>query len=817
MIKSYFLTAWRNLRNNKTFSFINIVGLAIGISASLVIFLIVDYDYSFNKPLTADGRIYRVVSDFVFSGEIYHNSGVPSPMGDAVRKELTGIDKAAPFYAWDGDNKVSVPVANKQEPVIFKKQKNIIFADTSYFNLIPYTWISGSAARALHEPYQVVLTSSAATVYFPQLTPEQIIGRRLDFNDTVHTTVTGVVQDLSYNTDFNFKVFVSRATLEKTTLKPDNWDQWGNTNGASQLFIRLSPGSTKAQVESRVKTLFEKYYKKDNPQDHSITSHSLQPLSDLHFNADYGGYNLPLSHKQTLYGLFAVAAFLLLLACINFINLTTAQASQRAKEIGVRKTMGSSKKQLIFQFLSETFLLTFIATVLSVAIAPLLLKVFADFIPTELHFSLSGQTGVVVFLLILMPVVSILSGFYPAMILSGFQPVLVLKNQAYSKTRKTRAALLRKSLTVAQFVIAQVFIIATILVGKQISFSLNKDMGFKKDAILLAQTNYYDTVQRNKYVLMEKLKAIPAIANISLSTNPPSSNDTWSGTIKYNDGKKEIETDVQQKYADTNYLKLYQLKLLAGSNYSASDTVKDFVINETYLHILGFQNPQDAIGKMLEWSSKKIAIAGVVSDFHQMSLREPIKPLVISTWSNSQKTFNIALHPQTASGDWKKAIAKIELAWNAVYPKDDFEYSFLDENIAKYYKAEQHISQLLKWATGLAIFISCLGLLGLIIYITNQRTKEIGVRKVVGATVTQIVTLLSKYFLQLVIIAFVIAIPISWWGAYKWLNNFAYKTDVSIWIFLAGGMIMFLMALMVLCIRGYQAAVANPVKSLKAE
>ena len=817
MIKNYFLTAWRNLRNNKTFSFINIVGLAIGISASLVIFLIVDYDYSFNKPLTADGRIYRVVSDFVFSGEIYHNSGVPSPMGDAVRKELTGIDKAAPFYTWDGDTKVSVPVANKQEPVVFKKQKNIIFADTSFFNLISYTWISGSAAKALPEPYQVVLTSSAARVYFPQLPQEQIIGRRLDFNDTVHTTVTGIVQDLSYNTDFNFKVFISRATLEKTTLKPVNWDQWSSTNGASQLFIRLSPGSTRQQVESRVKTLFEKYYKKDDPKDRSITSHSLQPLSDLHFNADYGGYSLPLSHKQTLYGLFAVAAFLLLLACINFINLTTAQASQRAKEIGVRKTMGSSKKQLIFQFLSETFLLTFIATVLSVAIAPLLLKVFANFIPPELHFSLSGQTPVVVFLLILMPVVSILSGFYPAMILSGFQPVLVLKNQAYSGTRKARVALLRKSLTVTQFVIAQVFIIATILVSKQISFSLNKNMGFKKDAILLTQIAFNDTVQRKKSVLVEKLKGIPAIENISLSFNSPSSSSSWSGTIKFKDGKKDIETDVQQKYADTNYVQLFQLKLLAGSNYSVSDTVRDFVINETYLHILGFQNPQDAIGKMLEWNDKRIPIAGVVSDFHQTSLREPIKPLVMSSWSGEQRTLNIAMYPQKESGDWKRAIAKIELVWKEVYPETDFEYSFLDEDIAKYYKSEQNISQLLKWATGLAIFISCLGLLGLIIYITHQRTKEIGVRKVVGATVTQIVTLLSKDFLALVIIAFAITVPIAWWGSYKWLNNFAYKTDVSIWIFLAGGTIMFLMALMVLCVRGYQAAVANPVKSLKAE
>ena len=816
MITNHLKTAWRSFRKNKVFSAINIVGLAIGISASLVIFLIVDYDYRFNKPLIADGRMYRVVSDFSFSGEAYHNSGVPIPLGNAARKELTGIDKAAPFNTMDDGTKISVPVANKQEPVVFKKQKNIVFADSGYFDMVDYTWVAGNATNALSAPLQVVLTASAAALYFPQLTPGQIVGKDLYFNDTVLTTITGVVKDLTYNTDFNFRVFISRATLEKTSLKPFDWDEWDNTSGSSQLLVKLSAGSTKTQVESRIKSLYEKYHKKD-PNDHSITNHSLQPLSDLHYNADYGAYDLPLSNKPTLYGLLAVAAFLLLLACINFINLTTAQASQRAKEIGVRKTMGSSKKQLVWQFLSETFLLTLIATILSILIAPLLLKVFADFIPPGLHFDITAQPGIVVFLLVLILVVSMLSGFYPAMILSAYQPVTVLKNQSNTGKGRSRNAWLRKSLTVSQFVIAQVFIIATILVSKQIRFSLTKDLGFKKESMLLTQTNYYDTSQQKKYVLAAKLKAIPAVAGISLSTSSPSSNSIWSGTMKYKDGKKEIETDVQQKFADTAYLHLYHLKLLAGTNYLNSDTVNAFLINETYLHILGFQHPADAIGKIIDWNNKSVPIVGVVADFNQQSLREPVKPLTVASNAIEQRTLNIALYPQTAPGDWKKAISKMELAWKEVYPEADFEYSFLDEDIAKYYKAEQNISRLLMWATGLAIFISCLGLLGLIIYITNQRTKEIGVRKVVGATVTQIVTLLSKDFLQLVIIAFVIAIPISWWGAYKWLNNFAYKTDVSIWIFLAGGTILFLMALMILCIRGYQAAVANPVKSLKSE
>ena len=816
MITNHLKTAWRSFRKNKVFSAINIVGLAIGISASLVIFLIVDYDYSFNTSIKDGDRIYRVVSNFSFSGEAYHSSGVPIPMGDAVRKELTGIDKAAPFNTMDNDTKISVPLPGKQEPVVFKKQKNIVFADSGYFNLIDYTWVAGTTKTSLLAPSQVVLTTSAAALYFPQLTPDKIVGKELYFNDTVLTTVTGVVKDLTYNTDFNFNIFISRATLEKTSLKPFDWAEWNNTSGSSQLLVKLSVGSTKAQVEVRVKTLFEKYHKKD-PNDHSLTSHALQPLSDLHYNADYGGYDLPLSNKPTLYGLLAVAAFLLLLACINFINLTTAQASQRAKEIGVRKTMGSSKKQLVWQFLSETFLLTLVATILSIIIAPLLLKVFADFIAPGLHFDVSAQPGIIVFLLILIPAVSILSGFYPAMVLSAYQPVLVLKNQSNTGKGRSRNAWLRKSLTVSQFVIAQVFIIATILVSKQIRFSLTKDMGFKKESILLTQTNYYDTSKQKKYVLAEKIKAIPAVAGISLSSNPPSSNGTWSGTMKYKDGKKEIETDVQQKFADTAYLHLYHLKLLTGTNYPYSDSVNAFLINETYLHILGFQNPADAIGKEIEWSNKKIPITGVVGDFNQQSLREPVKPLVIGSMAGSQRTLNIALYPQTAPGDWKNAISKMELAWKEVYPETDFEYSFLDEDIAKYYKAEQNISSLLMWATGLAIFISCLGLLGLVIYITNQRTKEIGIRKAVGATVTQIVTLLSKDFLQLVIVAFVIAVPITWWGSNKWLNNFAYKTDMDVWVFLAGGIIMFLMALIILCIRGFKAATVNPVKSLKSE
>ena len=817
MFKNYFTIAARTLLKNKVFTTINVLGLSIGISASLVICLLVNYHFTFDQFEKDSERIYRVVSDFSFSGETYHNSGVTTPMGAAVKSELTGLEAVVSFRTWDDETKVEVPVDGKNDPVVFKKQKNIVFADNSFMNLIGYEWLAGSAKTAFNDPYQTVLTASNAKLYFPTLTPAQVIGKEIYFNDTITATITGVVKNIKANTDFTFQTFMAYTTLEKTSLKPGNWNEWNNTNGAQQLIVKLAKGASPAAIQKGIAAIYKKNNKRE-PGDNSKSWHTLQPLSDLHFNADYNGYDLPLASKPTLYSLLAVAAFLLLLGCINFINLTTAYAAHRGKEIGIRKTMGGSKAQLIFQFLSETFLLTTIATFLSVILTPLILKAFARFIPEGLHFNLTEQPELIIFLLALMIVVTLLSGFYPALVLSGYKPVLVLKNQAYANTGKTRNAWLRKSLTVSQFVIAQVFIMGTILVSEQITYTMNKDIGFKKDAIVFVSTNYYDTVKTNKYVFMEKLKAIPEVAMLSLSSSPPSSNNTWSSTMKYKDGKKEVETDVQQKFGDTNYINLYKLKLLAGTNIRKSDTVNCYIINETYSRILGFQNPGEAIGKTIEWSNKQVPIVGVVSDFHQKSLHEAIKPLVIASWNNTERTINIALQPQNKNGStWKVGIAKIAKAWKEVYPGEDFDYSFFDEDIAKYYTAEKNVSSLLKWATGLSVFISCLGLLGLVMFTTTQRTKEIGVRKVLGASVSQIVKMLSGDFILLVIVAFVIAAPLAYIGMHKWLENFVYHTSISWWIFILSGALMTIIALLTVSFRTIQAAVANPVKSLRTE
>lgn len=816
MFKNYLKTAIRNLGRNKIFAVINIASLSIGISTALVIFLLVNYHFSFDKFETNRQHIYRVVSEFNSSGEVHYNSGVTSPIGAAIKNELTGLNSIVPFRVWNDDAKITLPSNNNQKAITLKHQKNLVFVDENYFNLIGYQWLAGSSKTALQKPYQTVLSQSAANAYFPHLQPAEIVGKQFYINDTIGFTITGIVKDITANTDFKFTTFISYATLTSTNLKPDDFDSWDNTNGASQLYIKLDANKHPAEIEKAINQLYNRHHTSRQGDDSKTTYH-LQPLNDIHFNSKYGAYEIPVVNKTVLYGLLAVAAFLLLLGCINFINLNTAQSSQRAKEIGIRKTLGSLRKQLIFQFLSEVFLLTIVATFVSVALVPFLLKAFAGFIPQGLNFSYVLEPNIFIFLIVLTICVTALSGFYPALILSAYKPVLVLRKQVDS-TGKTRNTWLRKSLTVSQFVIAQFFIMASLLVSNQIGYMLNKNMGFKKDAIVYFNTSSLNALRNNKYVLIDKLKSIPEIAMVSLSNNPPSTNDSWSGTMKYIDGKKEVETNVQEKFGDTNYIRLYNIRLLAGSNLTQSDTVNKFLINETYAHILGFQNPREAVGKNISWNEKKIPIAGVIADFSQASLHEPVKPMVIGSLSKHERIINVALQPQNKVGTtWKVAVDKIEKAFKEVYPEDDFEYSFFDEDIAKYYTQEQHMSTLLKWATGLAIFISCLGLLGLVLYTTTQRIKEIGVRKVLGASVSQIVALISKDFLLLVLLAFIIATPLAWLSMNKWMQNFADRTSMSWWLFAIAGIFMIFIALLTISIQTIKAAIVNPVKSLRME
>ncbi|MDN3583337.1 ABC transporter permease [Mucilaginibacter flavus] len=821
MIKNYFKIALRNFWRHKFFTFINIVGLSIGISSALVIYLIVHFDFTFNEYKDAN-RVYRVVSNYTFAGQPAFNRGVCGPMPQAVKTQVTGIETAASFYNIYEPN---VLINEKGGTVTkFKLQSNVVLTDERYFKIFNYNWLAGNMNTAFKAPNQVVLRADQAKKYFPKLSYYEMLGKVVNY-DTIRTTVTGIVEPFKGNSDFESHDFISLATANTNSSITDQMRplQWGGYSPATQLFVKLLPSTNPAQVVKQMNEILKKHNPPTASNKGNTRAFALQPLKDVHFNADYGTfYGGRSANKTTLYGLLVIASFLLLSGCINFVNLTTAQATQRAKEIGIRKTMGSSRFQLIVQFLSETFFVTSLAVIVSTLLAPVILKLFADFIPAGIKLNLLNQPDIIVFLLLLTVVVSFLSGFYPAMLLSGYKPVSVLKNQVSTNSSKTRNAWLRKSLTVTQFVIAQFFIMATVLVSKQIYYVLHKELGFKKDAILIINSPWKNRTESLNQVFLNKLNAMPQVELVSLGKDAPSSDNSNSTEATYRDGKKEIKMELGEKFGDENYIKVYKLKLIAGRNLQIGDISKAFLINETYAHAIGFKNAQDAVGKQIDNfnGDTKMQIIGVVGDFHAESLHAPISPIAILTEHNpyNHGTFHIALKPQTQGGkEWQTAIAAMQASWKELYPKDDFEYHFFDENIAKFYDQEQHTSTLLSWATGLSIFISCLGLLGLAIYNTNQRTKEIGVRKVLGASVAQIVKLLSTELVLLIALAFALVTPLAWYAMNKWMQTFADRTSVSWWIFVLGGGGMLLTALITSSFQTVRAAMANPTKSLRSE
>ncbi|HEX4851456.1 MAG TPA: FtsX-like permease family protein, partial [Puia sp.] len=521
----------------------------------------VQYANSFDKFEKNPDRIFRVVSDYSFQGgDPGHTRGIPGLLADEVNKEISGIDNVVSFRYY-GPEKLSIHHST-DKPLLFKKPEHIIFADSHYFDLLPYHWISGNKNTAFSREGQVVLTESRAKLYFPALPLPDVIGQKIVYDDSLTAQVSGIVSDLDqdHNTTFNFKEFISLPTiLQNSRLRKSMyWDDWGSTTSDQQLYVLLSINTTKSSVEKGLNAIFEKMQGESAKKNHFTWTYALQPLSDIHFNSNYGNFGIPIANKPQLLGLILVGIFLILIASINFINLTTAQAAQRAKEIGVRKTLGSSRRQLIAQFLIETSIITGLATLLSIALVPSLLKIFSDFIPDGIHFSFSDPF-VIAFIIILLFSISFLAGLYPAWVLSSSSTLETLKNRAYAGSNKTRTAWLRKGLTVSQFVIAQFFVISTLMVGKQIQFMLDKDLGFSKQASLSMNFPSSDTSIRHKKYFLDQLKKIPGIQMATIANDLPSSYGWWTSTMEYGQGKTPLQTVVELKSGDNNYLQLLKI------------------------------------------------------------------------------------------------------------------------------------------------------------------------------------------------------------------------------------------------------------------
>lgn len=819
MLKYYLSFALRSFKRHPLFSLINIAGLSTGISAALVIYLIVQYELDFGKVHGNTDRIYRVVSKLELPGLTIENSGVPVPTASAAKNRIAGIETVSQFLTIYG-TKVSIPNPQENASTLIRKQNKIIFADSDYFNLFRYNWLAGSRA-GLNEPHTVVLTDNRARLYFGNLPYQDVIGRTIIYDDTIKTTVAGVVKRFHRPTELMFEEFISLNTVATTRLKEQwAWDEWGAVNTNSQMFVRLQQYANVAAIEKQLNKMRDRLRQKDanNPAKDN-TTHFLQRFDDIHFDTKYPGFNPMSGHRPTLYGLLAVGIFLLTLGCVNFINLTTANASLRAKEIGIRKTLGSGRSSIIKQMLFETFFMALLSTVISIALVPWLLHVFKDFIRPEISFQSLTAPHVALFLFLLLTGITLLSGFYPAIVLTKFRAISVMNHQLHQGTGQTQKAYVRKTLSILQFAIAQFLLIATLVVSRQIHYSLNKDLGFKKDAIISFSVyhNMYQEKQndRRRFQLLKMLENVRGVDKISLAGTAPSSENWMSLIFKFSEeGRPPFETNVEVKHADRNYFDLFGLKLVAGRIMAQSDTTREYVINEKYARLLGFKNPADAIGHMINGQRP---IVGVVGDFHSRSTREAIIPLAITSASNSSFDFHLRLFPATEARPWHETLAEVRRAFKSVYPEDEFNYTFFDESIAAFYKNEQNASRLLNWATGLCTLISCLGLLGLVVFVTNSRIKEIGIRKVLGASVIGLVTMLSKEFIAVVVIAFLISLPVAWWAMHAWLQNFEYRAPLSWWIFVVAAAAMMLLALLILSLRTVKTAMENPVKSLRTE
>lgn len=812
MFKNYFRTAWRNMAHNKAYSVINILGLALGICACIVIYLITSFEFSFDKFHPGGDRIYRIVGEAQNNAgeKMFLNNIVPDVAG--FQNQITGFDASAAFHSYGGS--ITIPDNHEQKKFDNKIEgsysSTAIITWPSYFSIFQYKWLAGSP-QTLNEPFKVVLTESRAKKYFGDIPVNEMIGKTVIYDDSLQVSVSGIVKDWTQNSDFNYTDFISISTATHSFLKTDiateNWSSLRPHNGSA--FVKLANGVTPEQINNRFAAFIKSHVK---PSNGKLTMY-LQPLGAIHFTTEFrrgdDGDDFRKAYMPTLYILMGVALFILIIAVVNFINLSTAQSIQRAKEIGVRKVMGSSKRNITFQFLTETFVLTLFAVIISVLLVNPTLYLFKDFVPLGVSFHLF-QSTTIIFLILITVITTLFAGFYPAKVLSSYLPVLSLKGTPFQSGREKIN--LRKALIIFQFTISLIFIIGVITIKKQMNFMMNGDKGFNSNAIITL--NKWGDQNGKMKVLAENIKHIPGVNKVLLQNNSPMGFAQMSESYEFK-GKEEMKLQPTIEIGNEDYIPFYHMKLIAGRNMLHSDSLNELVINETLAKTIGFADPNDAVGKMLSGHP----IVGVVADFHQGSFHDAILPAVIENAPDSKKhSIAIKLTSEEKNvSDVKTVISRVEEQWKKLFPDTPFDYSFLNESISRLYGQEEKTAWLTNMAAIITIFISCMGLFGLSMFTAKRRTKEIGIRKVLGASVMNITTMLGKDFLKLVIISFVIASPVAYYFSYEWLENYTYRTNITLWIFLLAGIMALIIALLTVSFQAIKAAIANPVKSLRTE
>jgi putative ABC transport system permease protein len=799
MFKNYFRTAIGNLSRHKSNSIINIAGLTIGFAAFLLIFLVIQYEKSFDDFHPKKDNIYRVGRIGKDPVNREYRTGVPFPVTQTLRTDFPQLANAAAIMSTDN---VQLKITAPDGTILKKFKESIVFvAEPQFFTMFNFPLVQGNISKAINEPFTVLLTKAAATKYFGDWRTG--MGKTIDLFEK-RFKVTGILENPPVNSDFPLGLVISYATLTKFA----DVNNWEGINDRNYCFVQLAGSNSPARFDKLLTGFTDKHIKPVNPNYNLV----LQPLATIHYDERFGNFNGRTFSTDLIFALSLIGLFLLIIACVNFINLTTAQAVNRAREVGVRKVLGGNRAQLVLQFLGETGVTSLLALIGSVVIVFICIPAVNNLLEIHLSTAALFSGKMIVFLIGALIVVTILSGFYPALVLSGFKTANVLKAAISMDNRK--GIYFRRGLVVFQFVIAQALIIGTLVVAAQMDYFRNADLGFRKDAVINAGFPG-DSLSRTKVDMFRyELSKISGIRDISFSSFAPSTNGGWYTDLRLTSNhSNNPEMVVAMKPADTSYFSLYDLPLVAGRIYFPSDTVKEFVVNETVIKNLGISDPQKAIGKMINVNGQTFPIVGVVRDFHVNSLREAIGPVVLTTMKNEYGLANIKIDMAKA----KSVLAAMENTWNKNFPDFVFEYNFLDQSLADFYKQENQLSQLYKIFSGIAIFISCLGLYGLISFMAVNRKKEIGIRKVLGAPVHDIVFMLSKEFTILITLAFLIASPIAWYFMHQWLQQYTYRIMLGALYFAATIVGALCIAWLTVGYTAIKAAMANPVKSLRSE
>lgn len=803
MFQNYIKTALRNLLREKGGTFLNISGLTLGITGSLVLFLLVKHLASFDNYHTNRDRIYRVVTESDGNNGKFYTSGVPPALPDAFRQDFPQVEEVT-FTSYRSDALIRVPQKNG-EVKKYSEELGVVFAQPNFFKIFDRPLLIGDAAKGLDEPGEAIISKSLAEKYFGRV---DVVGEEVQY-DTVQYKISAVMDDYPANTDFPFNLMLSFATIKKER----DAKGWKGIWSDEQCQILIRENEKVSTIEALIPAFVDKYLGKENYKHQTFT---LQPLSDLHFDDRYSNYSYSTAPREMVAALGVIATFLIITACINFINLATAEAIKRSKEVGIRKSLGSTRLQLVAQFLGETTLVTVFSMLLALGFTEMILSVLNPFLDLKLALNFSSDGLLWIFILGVTAIVSLLSGLYPALIISGFKPVLALKNQLSNKS--SSGYNVRRSLVVLQFVISQFFIMGTIILLKQMDYFQKQDLGFRKDAVLIIPIPENERTASGNgtskmRTLREEILRFSGVENASLGSTPPTSGSV-RGTSFYFEGEDESqERDNQVKQVDANYISLYDIDLLAGSNLQDFDTARGFIVNEELVRVSGLQHPADIIGKRMIMWGRTLPVIGVVKDFNTVSLRDPIEPTVLMNGLSGYGTLSVKIN----QSQFQNIISQVKTKWEAAYPEYIFDYLFLDESIREFYEGEQKMSVLLGVFTSIAIFIGCLGLFGLATFMANQKTKEIGVRKAMGASVESIVILFSREYVKLILLGFFLASPIVWYLMNKWLEGFEYKITIGPAVFVIGLTLTLTIAVLTVGYKSFKAAIVNPIKSLRYE